>query len=99
MNSINIKSLLKERILVLDGAMGSLLQEYKLEEPDFRSERFANHEFPLKGALDVLCLTQPEIIVDIHRKYLAAGRGYRFNQYFQRYADWLSRIRFRRRYF
>ena len=73
MNSINIKSLLKERILVLDGAMGSLLQEYKLEEPDFRSERFANHEFPLKGALDVLCLTQPEIIVDIHRKYLAAG--------------------------
>ena len=61
------------KILVLDGAMGTMIQQYHLEEDTFRSVRFANHPQDLKGCNDVLCLTAPFIIRDIHRKYLAAG--------------------------
>lgn len=62
-----------ERVLVLDGAMGTMIQRHRLEETDFRGERFANHERPLKGNNDVLCLTRPDIIRGIHAEYLAAG--------------------------
>lgn len=61
------------RILVLDGAMGTMIQQYKLREEDFRGARFANHNYDLKGCNDILSLTSPFIIRDIHRKYLEAG--------------------------
>ena len=68
-----IQSLLDTRILVLDGAYGSLLQELKLGEDDYRGSVFPDHELPLAGNHDVLCLTQPEIVADAHRRYLQAG--------------------------
>ena len=61
------------RILVLDGAMGTMIQQYGLREEDFRSVRFANHSYDLKGCNDVLSLTAPFVVRDIHRKYLEAG--------------------------
>jgi 5-methyltetrahydrofolate--homocysteine methyltransferase len=63
----------QERILIIDGSMGVFLQSYSLEEPDFRNERLKDHHFPLKGNFDVLCLTRPDIIEGIHRKYLDVG--------------------------
>lgn len=66
-------SLVRERILILDGAMGTMIQQYNLVEEDFRSERFAHIPGQLKGNNDLLCLTRPDIIQDIHRKYLVAG--------------------------
>ena len=68
-----IEEILKERILVLDGAMGTMLQRYKFTEEDFRGQRFKDWHVPLKGNNDLLSLTQPEAIADIHRKYFAAG--------------------------
>ena len=62
-----------ERILIIDGSMGVFLQSYKLPEEDFRGERFKNFHRELQGNFDVLCLTRPEIIEDIHLKYLDAG--------------------------
>lgn len=64
---------LKNRILVLDGAMGTMIQRYKLEEDDFRKGWFENHPSSLKGNNDLLSLTRPEIIQQIHREYLEAG--------------------------
>ncbi len=64
---------IKERVLLLDGAMGSLIQNHKLEENDFRADRFRNHNSPLKGNNDLLSITQPEIIKGIHMQYLEAG--------------------------
>ena len=61
------------RILVLDGAMGTMIQQYQLREEDFRSVRFAKHNYDLKGCNDVLSLTAPFVVRDIHRKYLKAG--------------------------
>lgn len=69
----SIKEEFKKRILVLDGAMGTMIQRYKLEEADFRGQRFANFEHPLKGNNDLLSLTQPQIISEIHRQYFEAG--------------------------
>ena len=69
----DIRELLKSRILLLDGAMGSLVQEYKLEEKDYRSNRFADFEYDLKGNTDILSITQPHIVEEIHKKYLEAG--------------------------
>jgi len=69
----DIKEILKERILILDGAMGTMLQRYKFQEEDFRGERFKDWEHPLQGNNDLLSLTQPEAIAEIHRKYFAAG--------------------------
>ncbi|WP_339653122.1 homocysteine S-methyltransferase family protein [uncultured Maribacter sp.] len=69
----DIKEILKERILVLDGAMGTMLQRYKFTEEDFRGERFKDWKHPLQGNNDLLSLTQPEAIADVHRKYFAAG--------------------------
>ena len=68
-----LRRLLTQRILVLDGAMGTMIQRYKLQEADFRGERFANHPRDLKGANDLLCITRPDIIEEIHRAYLEAG--------------------------
>ncbi|MBA2661875.1 MAG: methionine synthase [Bradymonadaceae bacterium] len=68
-----IESLLAKRILVLDGAMGTMIQNHKLEEADFRGERFAAHGFDLKGCNDLLVITQPQIIEDIHTAYFEAG--------------------------
>ncbi|MPZ77460.1 MAG: methionine synthase [Deltaproteobacteria bacterium] len=68
-----LRGLLEERILVLDGAMGTMIQSHKLDEADFRGSRFAKHSKDLRGCNDVLCLTQSELITDIHRQYLEAG--------------------------
>ncbi|MBB4042966.1 methionine synthase [Bacteroides reticulotermitis] len=68
-----ILQLVSERILILDGAMGTMIQQYNLKEEDFRGERFAHIPGQLKGNNDLLCLTRPDIIQDIHRKYLEAG--------------------------
>ena len=64
---------MNERILLIDGAMGSLIQTYKLEEDDYRGERFVDHASDVKGNNDLLCLTRPDIIRDIHMAYLDAG--------------------------
>ena len=64
---------LEQRVLVLDGAMGTMIQRYKLEERDFRGERFHDHPCDLKGNNDLLCLTRPDIIHEIHTAYLEAG--------------------------
>lgn len=64
---------LESRILVLDGAMGTMIQEHKLEEPDYRGSRFANWHCDLKGNNDLLSLTRPDVIADIHKAYLLAG--------------------------
>ena len=69
----DIREILKHRILVLDGAMGTMIQRHKLEEADFRKGWFENHDKPLKGNNDLLSMTRPDIIKDIHRAYLAAG--------------------------
>ena len=68
-----LEGLVRERILILDGAMGTMIQQYNLTEEDFRGERFAQIPGQLKGNNDILCLTRPDVIRDIHRKYLAAG--------------------------
>ncbi len=68
-----LRALLAERILVLDGAMGTMIQQYKLQEADYRGTEFANWSTDLKGNNDLLVLTKPELILDIHRQYLAAG--------------------------
>ncbi|MDP8905262.1 MAG: methionine synthase, partial [Chloroflexota bacterium] len=65
--------LVGERILVLDGAMGTMIQGYRLAEDDFRGDRFADHARELRGANDLLNLTRPDVITEIHRAYLAAG--------------------------
>ncbi|MFW7342199.1 methionine synthase [Pollutimonas sp. H1-120] len=65
--------LLAERILILDGAMGTMIQQYKLSEMDFRGERFAEHFKDVKGNNELLSLVRPDIISDIHRSYLEAG--------------------------
>lgn len=70
---MKIKEILKERILVIDGAMGTMIQRHKLEEEDFRGDRFKDHAYPLKGNNDILSITRPDIIQDIHRQYFEAG--------------------------
>lgn len=69
----DIQSILKERILVLDGAMGTMIQRYNLDEEDFRKGWFEDHSSPLKGNNDLLSLTRPDIIRAIHAEYLEAG--------------------------
>ena len=70
---MKLEELAHERILILDGAMGTMIQQYGLTEADFRGERFSDIPGQLKGNNDLLCLTRPDIIEDIHRKYLTAG--------------------------
>jgi 5-methyltetrahydrofolate--homocysteine methyltransferase len=68
-----IRALLQKRILILDGAMGTMIQRYKLSEADYRGERFKDWPSDLKGNNDLLVLTKPEVIREIHEQYLAAG--------------------------
>ncbi|MDR1949757.1 MAG: homocysteine S-methyltransferase family protein [Spirochaetaceae bacterium] len=68
-----LDTLAAERILILDGAMGSLIRNYNLTEADFRGSRFADHKKPLAGCNDLLCLTKPDLIYGIHKAYLEAG--------------------------
>ncbi len=68
-----LDEILAERIMVLDGAMGTMIQTYGLEEDDYRGEAFRDHPSPLKGCNDLLVLTRPEVIAEIHRAYFAAG--------------------------
>jgi len=63
----------RERILILDGAMGTMIQTFELDEAAFRGDLLKDHDHDLKGNNDILCLTQPDVITDIYRSYLAAG--------------------------
>ncbi len=88
----HIKDILKERILVIDGAMGTMIQRHKLEEEDFRGDRFTDHAHPLKGNNDILSITRPDIIKDIHRQYFEARARHRRDQHVQRYLDSTGRL-------
>ena len=70
---MNIREIIKEKILVLDGAMGTMIQSYGLTEEDFRGSRFADADIQMKGNNDMLNITRPDVILDIHRRYLRAG--------------------------
>src|ERR1043166_9195681 len=75
MNSLRetLDALLARRILVLDGAMGTMIQRHRLTDPDFRGDRFRTHPRELKGDNDLLVLTRPDVVSDIHHQYLQAG--------------------------
>ena len=68
-----IKNLLQSKILTLDGAMGTMVQSYQLSEDDFRKDHFEDHPIDLKGNNDILVITQPDIIFEIHKSYLDSG--------------------------
>lgn len=68
-----LEELIEKQIIILDGAMGTMIQSYKLSEDDYRGEEFKTHPHPLKGNNDLLCITKPEIIEEIHIKFLEAG--------------------------
>jgi 5-methyltetrahydrofolate--homocysteine methyltransferase len=70
---MSIYQLLNERIVIIDGAMGTMIQKHKLSEEDYRGEKFANYEHSLKGNNDLLVITQPQIIKEIHKDFLKAG--------------------------
>ena len=72
-----LSAALKQRILILDGAMGTMIQAHKLEEQDYRGERFKDWHVLIKGNNDLLSLTKPEIITDIHRNFSRRCRYYR----------------------
>lgn len=69
----DLYTIAQERILILDGAMGTMIQRYNLEEEDYRGDTFKDHAYPLKGNNDLLSITRPEIIKEIHRQYFEAG--------------------------
>lgn len=98
-----LKELLQQRILILDGAMGTMIQRHHLQEEDYRGERFAQHQGDLKGNNDLLLLTQPQIIADIHRAYLEAGadiietctfNANRFSQADYHLEEWVAELNF-----
>src|SRR4051812_5257151 len=70
---MSLEQLLQQRILVLDGAMGTMVQQHRLTEADYRGERFARHPIDLKNNNEALLLVRPELIEDIHSAYLDAG--------------------------
>src|SRR6185436_12304075 len=70
---MSIRKDLEKRILVIDGAMGTMIQRHKLQEADYRGERFKNWQSDVKGNNDLLNITQPHIITGIHKEYLEAG--------------------------
>src|SRR3989304_6352877 len=69
----SLQNILQKRILVLDGAMGTMIQRHKLTEADFRGTRWATHTHDLRGNNDILSITRPQVIGQIHRQYLEAG--------------------------
>lgn len=73
MNTISLPDLIQQRIVIIDGAMGTMIQRYKLTEADFRGERFKNHPHDLKGNNDLLVLTRPDVVREIHTQFLEAG--------------------------
>ena len=75
MNSVfsKLQKLTQERIVILDGAMGTMIQKHQLKDKDFRGQRFQKHSIPLQGNNDLLNLTAPHIIKNIHTQYLKAG--------------------------
>src|SRR5215211_2377148 len=68
-----LQDLLQRRLVVLDGAMATMIQSHRLDEEAFRGAQFRDHPSPLQGDNDLLCLTQPRVVEEIHRQYLAAG--------------------------
>ena len=70
---MTLYELAKQRILILDGAMGTMIQRHPLEEADFRNDALHDHPKPLKGNNDLLSITRPDIILNIHRQYFEAG--------------------------
>ena len=88
-----LRQLLRERILILDGAMGTMIQRYKLDEAAFRGERFQQWKKDLKGHNDLLNITQPAIIEEIHRQYLEAGADIIETNTFNSQADFPRRLR------
>jgi len=68
-----LRKILAERVAILDGAMGTMIQSYKLDEQAFRGAQFVHHGHDLKGCNDVLCITKPDLVTDIHIQYLEAG--------------------------
>jgi 5-methyltetrahydrofolate--homocysteine methyltransferase len=68
-----LTALMQQRIIFIDGAMGTMIQRFKLTEQDFRGERYASHAHELKGNNDILVITRPDVIYDIHMQYLTAG--------------------------
>src|SRR4030095_572392 len=68
-----LRKILAERVAILDGAMGTMIQSYKVDEQAFRGAQFADHSHDLKGCNDVLCITKPDLVADIHVQYLEAG--------------------------
>src|SRR5688572_30216576 len=68
-----LQEILSKRIMIIDGAMGTMIQQYKLSEEDYRGERFKDYPQSVKGNNDLLVITQPKIIADIHREFLKAG--------------------------
>ena len=68
-----LEELMQQRILYIDGAMGTMIQRYKLVEDDYRGERYAKHEHELKGNNDLLVITRPDLVKEIHHAYLDAG--------------------------
>ena len=73
MNKDTIINASRDRILLLDGAMGTMIQKFNLSEKDFRGEKFCNHNTNLKGCNDILSITKPSVIEEIHMQYLLAG--------------------------
>ena len=69
----HLEALMRERILFIDGAMGTMIQRYRLGEQDYRGERYASHGHELKGNNDLLVITRPDVISQIHHAYLDAG--------------------------
>ncbi|MEO2120511.1 MAG: homocysteine S-methyltransferase family protein, partial [Candidatus Poseidoniia archaeon] len=69
----SFKELLAQRILIIDGAMGTMLQRYDLEEEDFRNDSLKGHQIDLKGNNDLLVLTKPEVVKEVHLQYFEAG--------------------------
>jgi 5-methyltetrahydrofolate--homocysteine methyltransferase len=69
----SIQKALEQRILIIDGAMGTMIQRHKLEEADYRGERFRNFHVDVKGNNDLLCITKPSVVIGIHKEYLYAG--------------------------
>ena len=102
---LDIHEILKERILVLDGAMGTMIQRYRLQEADFRNEELKNHPHSLHGNNDLLSVTRPDIIKEIHRQYFEAGADIAETNTFSstsiaqadyglESADWIYRLNF-----
>ena len=86
-----LQEIINNRILILDGAMGTMIQQYGLDEHDFRGMRFTDQPGVMKGNNDILCLTRPDVIEDIHRKYLDAPNGARRHRAYKQDAQHLAR--------